>query len=330
MPHTHPVLADFLSFTLNKQPIDIVKGQLANGVHWHYLGEGVLEFLPQHGADHSLLLSAGIHGNETAPIELLSSLVKDLATGELPLTCRLLVLLGNVTAIRQSCRYLEDDLNRLFDQRHQKKPESPEAQRAAHLEATVAQFFAPASGKKYHLDLHTAIRPSSFSRFGLLPYQNRPYDPELLALLECCDLGALLINHAPAGTFSYHSSQHHGAESVTLELGKVQPFGQNQLGDFAGINELMRAMVAGTQPTRAAQPYQTFKVVAQLEKHSEAFALQLPEDVANFTAYPKGTLIATDQDYAYRVSHAEERIVFPNPKVKPGVRAGLMVVEVSR
>jgi succinylglutamate desuccinylase len=329
MPHTHPVLADFLSFTLSHHPIDIVKGQLTNGVHWHYLGDGILEFVPQHGSDQSLVLSAGIHGNETAPIELLNTLVQDIATGEQPLAVRLLMLLGNVAAMRQNCRYLQDDLNRLFDHRHQKLPNSPEAQRAAHIEEAMAQFFDAASGKKYHLDLHTAIRPSSFSRFGLLPYQSRPYDAYLLSLLERCDLGALLINHAPAGTFAYHSSQHHSAESVTLELGKVQPFGQNQLAEFAGINALMRAMVAGTEPTTAAQPYKTFKVVAQLEKHSEDFVLNLPSDVANFTAYPKGTLIASDQGYEYIVSHSEERIVFPNPKVKPGVRAGLMVVEVN-
>lgn len=329
MPHTHPVLADFLSFTLQDHPIDIVKGTLASGVHWHYLGEGLLEFVPHHGSDQSLVLSAGIHGNETAPIELLNTLVKDLATGQQALGVRLLVLLGNVAAMRSSDRYLDDDLNRLFDHRHTRLPASRDAQRAAQIEAAMAQFFAGASGARYHLDLHTAIRPSSFTRFGLLPYQTRPYDAHLLKCLECCDLGALLINHAPAGTFAYHSSQHHNAQSVTLELGKVQPFGQNKLDEFAGINALMQSMVSATEPNWPAQPYQVFKVVGQLEKHSEAFKLHLPDDVANFSSYPQGTLIASDTGYEYKVSHLEERVVFPNPKVKPGVRAGLMVVEVK-
>lgn len=329
MPHTHPVLADFLAFTLQNQPIDIVKGSFPNGGHWHYLGEGMLEFTPHHGGSKSLVLSAGIHGDETAPIELLSTLVQDLASGKLALGVRLLVLLGNVAAMRQRCRYLDDDLNRLFDHRHQRLPESRDAARAAQIETTMAAFFAPAGNERYHLDLHTAIRASSFQRFGLLPYQTRPYNVRLLDLLQRCDLGALLINHAPAGTFAYHSSQHHEAESVTLELGKVQPFGENQLDDFDGINDLMRAMVSDSDPVLPALPYRVFKVVAQLEKHSEAFTLNLPGDVANFTAFPQGTLIAADQGYEYKVSHSEERVVFPNPQVKPGVRAGLMVVEVK-
>ena len=45
-------------------------------------------------------MSAGVHGNETAPIELLNQLVGDLLIGRLPLTVRLLVVLGNPAAMR--------------------------------------------------------------------------------------------------------------------------------------------------------------------------------------------------------------------------------------
>ncbi|HEX3639549.1 MAG TPA: succinylglutamate desuccinylase, partial [Paraburkholderia sp.] len=34
-------------------------------------------------------------------------------------------------------------------------------------------------------------------------------------------------------------------------------------------------------------------------------------------------------DYRYTVRHDEERIVFPNATVKPGLRAGLLVVETT-
>ena len=57
--------------------------------------------------------------------------------------------------------------------------------------------------------------------------------------------------------------------------------------------------------------------------------LNVASDVPNFTPFRAGTVLAHDGDYRYRVTHDEERIVFPNPKVKPGLRAGLLVVDTT-
>ena len=40
-------------------------------------------------------------------------------------------------------------------------------------------------------------------------------------------------------------------------------------------------------------------------------------------------MLAEDGDYRYEVTRDEERIVFPNPTVKPGLRAGLMVIDTT-
>ena len=65
-----------------------------------------------------------------------------------------------------------------------------------------------------------------------------------------------------------------------------------------------------------------FTVVGQIDKQSDQFVLNVASDVPNFTPFRAGTVLAEDGDYCYRVEHDEERIVFPNPKVKPGLRAG--------
>jgi len=57
--------------------------------------------------------------------------------------------------------------------------------------------------------------------------------------------------------------------------------------------------------------------------------LLVAADVPNFTPFGQGTLLARDGDYRYTVQHAVERLVFPNPAVKPGLRAGLLVVDTT-
>jgi len=73
------------------------------GVRLRWLGEGALEVRPPEHEDSGLdlLLSAGIHGNETAPIELLERLLHGVANGKIKPRSRVLFLFGNPAAIRK-------------------------------------------------------------------------------------------------------------------------------------------------------------------------------------------------------------------------------------
>ncbi len=331
------MLADFLGFTLaGERPApDEATGVCASGVRWQWLDEGVLQLEPARHDDatRSVMVSAGIHGDETAPIELLSQLVADLATGRAALVCRLLVVLGNVAAMRAGQRYLDDDLNRLFSGRHAQRAESREAPRAAALEHAAVHFFAKAStqtGQRWHFDMHTAIRASVYEQFALLPYTGAGVSRDLFAWLEAARVAAVLIHTERGATYSQYTATTCGALACTLELGKVRPFGENDLARFAQADAAVRALLAGVAPAREGAPPRVFTVTAQITKQSDAFELLLEPDVPNFTPYVRGTLLARDGDYRYVVEHAEERIVFPNPNVKPGLRAGLLVVDTTR
>jgi len=69
-----------------------------DGVQMRWLSEGALEVRPPQATDNGrdLLLSSGIHGNETAPIELLDRLLHGIARGEIkPRTPDSCSLFGN-------------------------------------------------------------------------------------------------------------------------------------------------------------------------------------------------------------------------------------------
>ncbi|TAM04379.1 MAG: succinylglutamate desuccinylase [Paraburkholderia sp.] len=339
------LLADFLGYTLaGSRPASAdaaratcegtCEGTCASGARWQWIDDGVLLIEPAHvdAGTRSVLLSAGIHGDETAPIELLSQHVADLAAGRAALACRLLVVLGNVDAMRAARRYLDDDLNRLFGGRHVSAGGSREGQRAAALEAHAQRFFAAASNAphaRWHLDLHTAIRASAFEQFALVPYTGEPPSRALFAWLADARIACVLIHTEQGPTYSSLTADRCGATSCTLELGKVQPFGHNDLARFAAADAAVRRLVAGVAPDARAPMPRVFTVIGQITKRSDAFELHVAADVPNFTPFARGTVLANDGDYRYVVGHDEERIVFPNPTVKPGLRAGLLVVETS-
>jgi succinylglutamate desuccinylase len=349
MPAPTPIptlLDDFLAYTLagTRPAANETQGVGSNGARWSWLDDGVLVMEPAapQANVRSVLVSAGVHGDETAPIELLAFLVRDIAQGRAALTCRLMVILGNVDAMRDGCRYRDDDLNRLFSGRHLQVPGSHEAPRAAALEQAAVRFFAAAPdepGARWHIDMHTAIRASAFERFALLPHTGKPFSRAMFEWLGQARISAVLLHTTKGTTYSHFTAQTCGADACTLELGKVRPFGENDLTRFAGADFALRHLLAGTHGdadadvnansnSNASMP-RVFTVIDQLTKQSEAFELLFATDVANFTPFAKDTLLARDGDYRYTVRHDEERIVFPNATVKPGLRAGLLVIETT-
>jgi succinylglutamate desuccinylase len=320
---------DFLGLTLSGATPATRHGTTPRGL-WRWHEHGLLEFgcaAPR----ASVVLSAGIHGDETAPIELLAQLAKDIASGAAPLAARVLLVLGHPGAMRAAVRYLSDDLNRLFRGRHRAMPASEETLRAAVLEDAVARFFDASTLPRWHFDMHTAIRASRFERFALLPHRE-PGRPDYVAgdFTRLAGLGieAVLLHREAGNTFSQHCSSAHGAFAATLELGKVMGFGQNDLSRFAGASAGLRAFLADPGAGADQPPPRVFEVVATIVRRTQdGFTLFADDATPNFTRFERGALVARDTGYAYRTTRDSERIVFPNPRVRPGLRAALMVAE---
>ena len=140
------------------------------------------------------------------------------------------------------------------------------------------------------------------------------------------NIATILLQQERANTFSSFTSVKQDAQSFTLELGKVMPFGANDLSRFSGIDLLLRELISGEElPSPSAEGIEQFVVHRTLEKSSESWKLHLPDNAPNFSSYAPGSLIAGDESAQYRVGEEPEYIVFPNPRVKVGERAGLML-----
>lgn len=216
-------LGKLLELTLaGREPAE--KTQLTvEGVRMRWLSEGALEVKPPEARDNGLdlLLSAGIHGNETAPIELLDRLLHDIARGNLKPRARILFLFGNPEAIRRGERFVEQDVNRLFNGRHELSG-GAEALRACELERLAASFFSRPERSRLHYDLHTAIRGSKIEQFALYPWkEGRQHSRRELARLRAAGMEAVLLQNKPSIVFSAYTYDQLGAESFTLELGKA-------------------------------------------------------------------------------------------------------------
>jgi len=321
-------MQDFLHQTLSGKAPRQKQGR-NQYLSWQWLDEGILTLTPHAPTHQALVLSAGLHGNETAPVEMLNLLLTPLLAGEKPLAVRLLVLLGNPAALRSGKRYQQYDINRLFGGRWQQVSDVPEAQRALRLEQALENFWRECRDHeiRWHLDLHTAIRGSYHARFGVMPLNLNPWPEDFMRWLAAAELEALVFHRSPAGTFTHYSCEHHDAASCTLELGKALPFGENDLSQFSGAELALAALLYGENLPAVRQAPRHYRVAQQITRHGDDFVLHMGPETLNFTAFPQGTLLAQEGETRYYVQQAREYVLFPNPNVAPGLRAGLMLVE---
>lgn len=301
------------------------------GVRLRWLAEGALEVCPAEPVDGGLdlVLSAGIHGHETAPIELLERLLHGIASGTLTPRVRVLFLFGNPAAIRAGKPFIEQDANRLFNGRHAQSS-GLEALRVAELEQIARGFFSTPGRSRLHYDLHTTVRGSVFERFAIYPYQTeRAHSRRELARLATAGVQAVLLQDKPSATFSAFTYEQLGAEAFTLELGQVHVSAQRQAATVDAWHAWLSGVIEAARPPHddSLDGLQLFSVAREVVKYSDSFRLHVPVDIEHFTALRAGYLLAEDlAGTRWVVEQARTRLLFPDPKARNGSPAGLLIV----
>jgi len=290
---------------------------------------GVLVFEPENPGPFDIIISSGIHGNETAPIEICDFLVKEILSGTVVVKNRLLVIIGNPVAMNSGKRFENENLNRLFCGKHQGKSH-PEARRAERLEHFTREFFNHREPvERCHFDLHTAIKASKYEKFVIYPYQDgREWSREYLNFFKHCDINTILLAHQGAGTFAYFSSHQFQSNAFTVELGQVKAFGENQMSSFAGVINNLKALISNTYVKVKEfnnNDFNLFQVIDEVMRNSDTgFSLNINSDVANFSTFAIGFQLTTDDNASYYMKSDQHAIVFPNAAVPPGQRVALI------
>jgi succinylglutamate desuccinylase len=281
------------------------------------------------GVRPAVLVSVGVHGDETGPIEMVAYLLDRISRTPQTLAVDLMVCVGNVEAIAAGRRFMDADLNRMFRPVRGDLDNTAEARRADAMIQATTDFFTGAGAERWHLDLHTAIRPSVYPMFAIVPdLIEDTAKKELINWMGEAAIEAIIMNPASAGTYSYYSAEHHAAAGTTIELGRVGTLGRNDMAQFVHASAaLERLLLQSAKGEQKLTPL-VFKVAQNIIKLSDGFRMSFGRETQNFTAAPRGFVIATDGETTYTVQHDEEQVVFPNPDVRIGLRAGMMVTRV--
>jgi len=331
---------NFLSLSRTQPSLFTASFQFFIGAHTqvNVLAEGIISFETIAKSDKDIVLSCGIHGNETAPIEICDELVKNILLGKIIVRQRVLFLFGNLPAMDIAQRFIEENMNRLFSGEHQNlaagQQMNDERRRAKQLEDVVKNFYLGINTEqvrnRLHYDLHTAIRASKNDKFAVYPFQNgKAWDKYQLQILLACGVNTILLSGSPTTTFSYYSVNECNAAAFTIELGKVMPFGQNNMDNFSDVIATLTQLICAAElqlKNYANSDFLIYEVNQTINKQHDDFVLNFAADAPNFSDFPKDYLLASETDCEYHTQFAGEAIVFPNADVEIGQRALLTVI----
>ncbi len=291
---------------------------------------GVVEITPKYFDENNknIIISTGIHGDETAPMEIVDQLIEDVLSGFQPITERILVINAHPEATNNHTRFIEQNLNRLFDDKEY--PASKETTIANNLKRIVGEFFKDTLVEsRWHLDLHCAIRLSKHYSFAVSPKVRFPVRSKaLFDFVDHSHIEAVLLSNAPSSTFSWFSAENYEAQALTLELGQVAKIGENQLERLNAFDLTLRDLISNTLPEHLPKRSKKYRVSRTIVRIHEDFDFNFDDNVENFTEFMHGEVFGHDGDKPLMGKNEGEAIVFPNRHVAIGQRAALMVCEV--
>ncbi|AWB68115.1 hypothetical protein C2869_17560 [Saccharobesus litoralis] len=310
--------------------------------HWQFfrLTTGIYSIIPT-SINYQLsavIISCGLHGNETAPIELNQVWLQGILDGDWQPIRPILFIAGNPKAIFHHTRFIDYNLNRLFaikrSTQQEKEAQGYETRRSQQIKQAVEHFVGLTHSvnkrlRLVHFDLHCSIRSSHYPFFAVLPVVLGEQSKwNIYRFLANASIQAVINMHKVVPTFSCYTAIKYHALSATIELGQAVPFGCNDLTKLESFSQKVIQFLTSTKiPLKTGTDFnqlQVFNVSEQLIKTHADLRFNFANDVKNFSQIAKGQLLGWQNGKPIQVSK-NTYLVFPNPKVKIGQRALLLL-----
>ncbi len=318
--------SSFLQETLQASEVSPRSVTLGNGVQMSLLKKGVLKISPPSEAKPSkhMVISSAVHGNETAPIEMVDDLASKIANGSIVPKHHLLLIIAHPNAILAEERFVETNLNRLFGDAAY--PESQELALAVSLKEQVTHFWQDVPmASRWHLDMHCSIRASKHYTFAISPQSTYPTrQKEFIDFMQQAGIEDVLLSEEPSSTFSWFSSSKFGAQAATLELGQVAKFGHNDMDKLAQFRKAFWELVESVESSTSGDMI-TYQVDSSIYRENLDFEFYFDKALPNFSRFSEGETLGKDGDKVLTMPVEQGGVVFPNPNVELKQRAALIV-----
>ncbi|MFT4711063.1 MAG: putative deacylase, partial [Planctomycetota bacterium] len=260
------------------------------------------------------LAIGGLHGNEPAGIEAAGRVLERLAQSEIQLRGRLVALRGNLPALACNQRFIERDLNRVWNpsdllglEQREHHQDGPDEAQLRDLLQTFSKLFVEHCGDAslediVLLDLHSTSGPSTPFLCMADTLQNRPVSfalevPVILGLEEALE-GTLLDYMSEAGhiAMAFEGGAHTDPSTVDCHEAAIWcglvAAGCLEEGALAGDTNDMSAMRARLRQAAAGAPA-IVEVLHRHGTHPEDGFVMAPGWV-NFQPVVRNGKLATD------------------------------------
>ena len=272
------------------------------------------------GPGPTVLVMAGVHGNEPAGVVAVQRVLGHLQAREIPIVGRMVAFAGNLGALKAQQRFLARDLNRGWGaaaiaavQARPAAERSPEDREQLELLAHFEQVLRSASGPVVFVDLHTSSADGPPFLCLADTIDNRRLGlatgvPIILGIEETID-GAALEWFAARGVaaLAAEGGRHEHEDTVGnheamlwLLLERVGVLRAGHV-DLAGHRAHLARTTAGVPP-----------IVEIVHRHAITVAdeFRMAPGFVNFAAAKKGTLLAHDRCGEIR-AQADCRVLLP-------------------